>query len=72
MDKKKKIKQNVREKKVFKLPKFTQLSGFRGIFVEGLGVTLAGVFGTGTGTTSFSENVAIIGITRVASRRVSF
>ena len=38
--------------------------------MEGLGVTLAGVFGTGSGTTSFSENVAIIGITRVASRRV--
>ena len=40
--------------------------------MEGFGVLLAGLFGTGTGTTSFSENIAIIGITRVASRRVSF
>ncbi|CAK8682676.1 unnamed protein product [Clavelina lepadiformis] len=42
----------------------------RGIFVEGIGCILAGVIGTGTATTSFSENIGAIGITRVGSRRV--
>lgn len=37
----------------------------RGIGVEGLGCLLAGAFGTGNGTTSFSENVAALGITKV-------
>ncbi|XP_029351830.1 solute carrier family 23 member 1-like isoform X2 [Echeneis naucrates] len=42
----------------------------RGIGVEGLGSLIAGAFGTGNGTTSFSENVAALGITKVASRAV--
>ncbi|CAK8682679.1 unnamed protein product [Clavelina lepadiformis] len=42
----------------------------RGIFTEGIGCFLAGVIGTGTATTSFSENIGAIGITRVGSRRV--
>ncbi|XP_076824585.1 solute carrier family 23 member 2-like isoform X2 [Clavelina lepadiformis] len=42
----------------------------RGIFTEGFGCVLAGVIGTGTATTSFSENIGAIGITRVGSRRV--
>ncbi|XP_038141954.1 solute carrier family 23 member 1-like [Cyprinodon tularosa] len=42
----------------------------RGIGVEGIGSLLAGAFGTGNGTTSFSENVAALGITRVGSRAV--
>ncbi|XP_031722098.1 solute carrier family 23 member 1-like isoform X1 [Anarrhichthys ocellatus] len=42
----------------------------RGIGVEGLGSLLAGAFGTGNGTTSFSENVAALGITKVGSRTV--
>nr|CAB3266161.1 solute carrier family 23 member 1-like [Phallusia mammillata] len=42
----------------------------RGILVEGFGCVLAGVIGTGTATTSFSENIGAIGITRVGSRRV--
>lgn len=42
----------------------------RGIGIEGLGSLLAGAFGTGNGTTSFSENVAILGITKVCSRTV--
>uniref|UniRef100_A0A672HN59 Solute carrier family 23 member 2 n=1 Tax=Salarias fasciatus TaxID=181472 RepID=A0A672HN59_SALFA len=42
----------------------------RGIGIEGIGSLLAGAFGTGNGTTSFSENVAVLGITKVASRRV--
>ena len=31
---------------------------------------MAGVFGTGNGTTSYSENIGAIGLTRVGSRRV--
>ncbi|XP_037100174.1 solute carrier family 23 member 1-like isoform X3 [Syngnathus acus] len=42
----------------------------RGIGVEGIGSLLAGAFGTGNGTTSFSENVAALGITKVGSRVV--
>uniref|UniRef100_A0A3Q4AMP1 Solute carrier family 23 member 1 n=1 Tax=Mola mola TaxID=94237 RepID=A0A3Q4AMP1_MOLML len=42
----------------------------RGIGVEGIGTLLAGAFGTGNGTTSFSENVAVLGITKVGSRTV--
>ncbi|PVD30288.1 hypothetical protein C0Q70_09552 [Pomacea canaliculata] len=42
----------------------------RGIGVEGIACVLAGAFGSGNGTTSFSENIAAIGITKVASRRV--
>ncbi|XP_051909056.1 solute carrier family 23 member 2-like isoform X2 [Hippocampus zosterae] len=42
----------------------------RGIGVEGIGSLLAGAFGTGNGTTSFSENVAALGITKVGSRMV--
>ncbi|KAM7368146.1 hypothetical protein PAMP_014393 [Pampus punctatissimus] len=42
----------------------------RGIGVEGIGCLLAGAFGTGNGTTSFSENVAALGITKVGSRAV--
>lgn len=37
----------------------------RGIGVEGIGCLLAGMFGTGTGTTSYSENIGAIGITKV-------
>lgn len=39
----------------------------RGITVEGLGCLLAGLFGTGNGTTSTSQNIGIIGLTRVGS-----
>ncbi len=42
----------------------------RGIGTEGLGGLIAGVFGTGNGTTSYSENIGAIGLTRVGSRRV--
>jgi nucleobase transporter 1/2 len=41
-----------------------------GIAVEGIGTLLAGLLGTGNGTTSYSENEAAIAITRVGSRRV--
>ena len=39
-------------------------------FFEGLGCILAGMIGSGNGTTSYSENIAAIGVTRVGSRRV--
>lgn len=42
----------------------------RGIFVEGIACVLAGAWGSGNGTTSFSENIGVIGITKVGSRRV--
>lgn len=42
----------------------------RGIAMEGLGCVLAGLWGTGNGTTSYSENIGAIGVTKVGSRRV--
>lgn len=38
----------------------------RGIAVEGLGGVLSCIWGTGTGTASYSTNVVVIGITRVS------
>ena len=38
----------------------------RGIGVEGIGCLLAGAWGTGNGTTSYSENVGALGITKVS------
>ena len=37
----------------------------RGIGTEGLGCIIAGMFGSGTGTTSYSENIGAIGVTKV-------
>ena len=42
----------------------------RGITFEGIGCLVAGIFGTGNGTTSYSENIGAIGLTRVGSRRL--
>ncbi len=42
----------------------------RGIGTEGLGCILAGVWGTGNGTTSYSENIGAIGVTKVGERIV--
>lgn len=42
----------------------------RGIGVEGVGCILAGMWGSGNGTTSYSENIGAIGVTKVGSRRV--
>ncbi|XP_042880484.1 solute carrier family 23 member 1-like [Penaeus japonicus] len=42
----------------------------RGIGIEGIGCLLAGLFGTGNGTTSCSQNIGAIGVTKVGSRRV--
>ena len=40
----------------------------RAIMIEGLGSNLAGFMGVGVGITTFSENIAVVSITRVASR----
>ena len=42
----------------------------RGLAIEGIGCILAGLWGTGNGTTSYSENIGAIGVTKVGSRRV--
>ncbi|KAJ8025157.1 Solute carrier family 23 member 2 [Holothuria leucospilota] len=42
----------------------------RGIGMEGIGCILAGFWGTGLGTTSYSQNIGAINITKVGSRRV--
>ena len=42
----------------------------KGLGTEGLGCFVAGLLQTCNGTTSYSENIGAIGLTRVASRRV--
>ncbi|XP_036373532.1 solute carrier family 23 member 2 [Megalops cyprinoides] len=42
----------------------------RGIAVEGIGCILAAIWGSGNGTTSYSQNIAALGITKVGSRLV--
>ncbi|XP_053374344.1 solute carrier family 23 member 1-like [Mercenaria mercenaria] len=42
----------------------------RGIFVQGICCLLAGIWGTGNGTTTASDNMSIIGAIKVASLRV--
>ncbi|KAK4314154.1 hypothetical protein Pmani_014541 [Petrolisthes manimaculis] len=42
----------------------------RGIGVEGLGCVLAGIFGTSSGTASYTSNIALISITKVGCRRM--
>ncbi|CAN1843461.1 Nucleobase-ascorbate transporter 1 [Linum perenne] len=42
----------------------------RGIGWQGIGILLDGLFGTGTGSTVSVENVGLLGLTRVGSRRV--
>ncbi|MBI9106942.1 MAG: purine/pyrimidine permease [Spirochaetales bacterium] len=42
----------------------------KGIGAEGIGCLVASIFQTCNGTTSYSENIGSIGLTRVASRRV--
>ena len=38
----------------------------RGLGFEGIGCLITGLWGTGNGTTSYSENIGAIGITRVS------
>jgi nucleobase transporter 1/2 len=42
----------------------------RGLGAEGLGCFIAGILQTCNGTTTYSENIGSIGLTKVASRRV--
>uniref|UniRef100_A0A672H9Q5 Solute carrier family 23 member 1 n=1 Tax=Salarias fasciatus TaxID=181472 RepID=A0A672H9Q5_SALFA len=42
----------------------------RGIFTEGVCCIIAGLLGTGNGSTSSSPNIGVLGITKVGSRRV--
>ena len=42
----------------------------RGIGMEGIGCLLAGAFGSGNGTTSYSQNIGAIGITKVNTFRI--
>ncbi|NXN90812.1 S23A1 protein, partial [Rhinopomastus cyanomelas] len=42
----------------------------RGIFTEGIACIIAGLLGTGNGSTSSSPNIGVLGITKVGSRRV--
>ncbi|XWS36751.1 hypothetical protein CRYUN_Cryun20dG0112700 [Craigia yunnanensis] len=42
----------------------------RGIGWQGIGIMLDGLFGTGTGSTVSVENVGLLGLSRVGSRRV--
>lgn len=42
----------------------------RGIAMEGFGCFLAGFWGTASGTTSYSENIGAVGLTKVGSRVV--
>jgi nucleobase transporter 1/2 len=42
----------------------------RGLGAEGIGCLIASIFQTANGSTSYSENIGAIGLTRVASRRV--
>ncbi|XP_072508749.1 solute carrier family 23 member 1-like isoform X2 [Notamacropus eugenii] len=42
----------------------------RGIGIQGIGCLVSAVLGSVNGTTSFCQNIAALGITRVASRRV--
>ena len=40
----------------------------RGMLIEGIGCMLAGFWGTASGTTSYSENVGAIGITKASCK----
>ncbi|XP_066981292.1 solute carrier family 23 member 1-like isoform X1 [Macrobrachium rosenbergii] len=42
----------------------------RGVAIEGVGCVLAGLWGTSSGTASYTGNIVLLGISKVASRRV--
>lgn len=41
---------------------------YRGIFIEGICCIIAGLLGTGNGSTSSSPNIGVLGITKVPRR----
>jgi len=42
----------------------------RGLAAEGIGLFMSGIFGSGNGTTSYSENIGALQLTKVGSRAV--
>lgn len=56
--------------RIAEAPVPTQRMISRGLGAEGLGCFIAGILQTGNGTTTYSENIGAIGLTKVASRRV--
>ena len=56
--------------RIAEAPVVTEKMINKGIGAEGLGCLVASLFQTCNGTTSYSENIGSIGLTRVASRKV--
>jgi nucleobase transporter 1/2 len=56
--------------KISEAPPPTEKMISYGLGAEGVGCLVAGLLQSGNGTTSYSENIGAIGITRVAARRV--
>lgn len=56
--------------KISEAPPPTEKMISRGIGAEGVGCLIAGILQSGNGSTSYSENIGAIGLTRVAARRV--
>lgn len=56
--------------KISEAPPPTERMISRGLGAEGVGCLIAGILQSGNGSTSYSENIGAIGLTRVASRRV--
>ncbi|KAI0243339.1 Solute carrier family 23 member 1 [Lamellibrachia satsuma] len=54
---------NLNEAPWFRIP-------YPGIFIEGIGCLISGLCGTGIGSTSYSQHIGEIGLTKVGSRRV--
>ncbi len=47
------------------LIKATPVKTILGVLIEGIGCVLAGLWGSGAGTTSYSENIGVIAVTKV-------
>jgi xanthine/uracil permease len=56
--------------KISEAPPPTERMISRGLGSEGVGCLIAGILQSGNGSTSYSENIGAIGLTRVAARRV--
>lgn len=56
--------------KISEAPPPTERMISRGLGAEGVGCLIAGLLQSGNGSTSYSENIGAIGLTRVAARRV--
>ena len=56
--------------RISEAPQPTEKMISKGLGTEGLGCLIAGILQTGNGTTTYSENIGSIGLTKVASRRV--